>query len=46
MRFSAPTVSGKPRACRAETKGIVWRLEDARDPEMPTLLPDTTKEST
>lgn len=46
MRFSAPTVNGKPRACRAETKGIVWRLEDAREPEMPTLLPDTTKEST
>ena len=46
MQFSKPAVNGKARPCRAQTQGVQWRLEEEGDFDAPTLLPDTTKEST
>lgn len=45
MRFTAPTVNGKSRACRAHTQGVTWRLEGEEDFSPPTLLPDLTGDS-
>ena len=45
MRYSEPSLNGKPHTCRFETQSVVWRLQGEDDMQAPTLLPDMTKDA-